>query len=142
VAAPVGKLAAQQLAKMQEVCNDHPRGMFFNTLDVAEYRAGNYEAAIEACTKSLDTTPKALNLPGPHPGDLAFLAMGHFQLGHNKQAATFREQLTATMKHDKFKSDEVAVGFAKEVNELLGAAAEVGAATNKESSTVPKDVNE
>ena len=34
------------------------------------------------------------------------------------------------------------VGFAKEVNELLGAAAEVGAATNKESSTVPEDVNE
>ena len=139
---PTGKLAAQQLENMQELCKDHPRGSFFNTLGVAEYRAGNYEAAIEACTKSLDMTPKELDLPGPHPGDLAFLAMSHFQLGENEQANEFRKQLTEAMKHKKFQSDEETVGFVKEVNELLDAVADVGAGTNKESSTVSKDINE
>ncbi len=117
---PGTKPTGEELQRMKDICRVDPRGIYFNTLGVAMYRAGDYKAAIEASTRSSELTPKELGLPGPHAVDLAFLAMSHFQLGDRDTADEFREKLNVAMKLDAFKNDEECLGFVKEVDALLG----------------------
>lgn len=104
---------------IQAVARDFPLGSHFNTLGVAEYRAGNFQASIDACLKSVQLTPTELNLPGPYAGDLAFLAMSHFQLGHKDEAEEYRKQFSEAMKLAAFKDDQECIGFAEEARTIF-----------------------
>jgi Flp pilus assembly protein TadD len=105
-----------ELDAMTAVCDQFPQGMYFNTLGVAQYRATQYEAAIESLNQSLVKSPTEQDLPGPHPSDLA---MSHFQLDQTEQANRFRDQLNEAMKLDAWRDNEEAQQFVTEVNELF-----------------------
>jgi tetratricopeptide (TPR) repeat protein len=132
-------LLAEELTNLRRMVEKFPRGLYYNSLGTAEYRMGNYQAAIDACAKSLELLPKEQNLPGPHPGDLAILAMSHRQLGSAEEANKFRTQLDEAMKNESFKDDPECQSFAAEVAELFSkdepskpsAAATSGSPTDK-----------
>ena len=117
---PTARTTEQELDHMKAVVRDFPRGIYFNTLGVAQYRAANYEAAVKACLKSVELLPQQDDrYDSPHAGDYAFLAMSHFQLGNKEAADVYRKKLTEAMKLDPFKDDEECLGFVKEVDALF-----------------------
>jgi hypothetical protein len=61
------------------------RGLFWNTLGVAHYRAGNYQESIAALEKS-----RQLQAGQLAAFDSFFLAMAHWQLGHKDEAQNWR----------------------------------------------------
>jgi WD40 repeat protein len=69
---------------------------YLRTLGVALYRAGEFKEALDTLTRSHAINAKVKD--GQHHGDIAFIAMAHWQLGHHDQArealATLRD-LTA-----------------------------------------------
>jgi WD40 repeat protein/serine/threonine protein kinase len=85
------------LRQAEETCRLVPQnGNYLNTLGVAQYRMGQYEAAVETLTRSekFRATPSDES----HPRDLAFLAMAQHQLGRKEPARAtltlLRETLT------------------------------------------------
>ena len=56
------------------------QGTHWNTLGVAQYRAGDWPAAIEALTKSMELRK------GGDGFDWFFLAMAHWKLDHKEEA--------------------------------------------------------
>ena len=79
------RLARQALRLGEQV------GMVWNTLGVAQYRAGESKAAIESLGKSL-----ALR-DGGDAFDWFFLAMAHQRLGHKDEARTWYDRADAWM---------------------------------------------
>ena len=126
------KIDVEQLEQLATMLN---RGAAFNTIGVAQYRLGNYHAAIEACLKSLEFRSKEMRLPDPYAGDLAFLAMSHFQLGDKQEADKYRNQLAEAMQLDKFKDDKECLGFLEEANLLFsGTAVSEGVNSNTQTT--------
>jgi serine/threonine protein kinase/Flp pilus assembly protein TadD len=111
-------ITPQELTQIQQVCEQHPKGAYHNTLAVAEFRMGNYEAAITAAKISVEKLPKEFNLPSTHPGDLAILAMSYHYLGEEAKAKKFRDQMEKAIEMDAFQSDGEAKSFAAEVKKL------------------------
>jgi uncharacterized protein HemY len=102
----------------EESCQLEPEnGMFLNTLGVAYYRVGNYEKALEVLARS----EKANAVPdiGSDPGDLAFLAMAHHQLGHTREAEAMLQLLRVRMKDPRGMQYAGVAGFLREAEELL-----------------------
>jgi len=62
-------------------------GLYWNTLGVAHYRAGNYQDSIAALEKSRHLQPGQLAA-----FDYFFLAMAHWKLGHKDEAQNRRAQ--------------------------------------------------
>ena len=83
-------------------------------LGVAEYRMGNYQAAVEMLTKGLELTPS------DSPEIWLFLAMAHWQLEHKEDAWRWYDKAAAWMKENKPLEDECR--FRAEAAELLGIA--------------------
>ncbi|MEM9827457.1 MAG: tetratricopeptide repeat protein [Planctomycetota bacterium] len=104
---------------MRVVCKEFPLALFLNTLGVAEYRLGNYQAAVEACLQSVELSPQQLGVAEFHARDLAFLAMSYHQLGKAREAETYRRQFLEAMKKDAFRDDEECLGFARELVKLF-----------------------
>jgi serine/threonine protein kinase len=92
-----------------------------NTLGVARYRAGDWEAAIEALERSMSLGS------GGDPLDWYFLAMAHWQRGEKEQARTWYDRSAAWMK-ERSSNDEELLRFRSEAAALLGSSA---AASNK-----------
>ena len=86
---------------------------YWNTLGVAQYRAGDYEAAIKALGKSME-----LRSVGD-ASDWLFLAMAHWQLKHTEEARRWYDKGTAWMEK-KNSDDEELLRFRAEAAELLG----------------------
>jgi hypothetical protein len=82
-------------------------------LGVAEYLAGNWQAAIEALAKSMELRH------GGDAFDWFFLAMGHWQLGHKDQARTWYDKGAAWM-NTKGSQDADLRRFRAEAAQLLG----------------------
>jgi tetratricopeptide (TPR) repeat protein len=85
----------------------------WNTLGVAQYRAGDWNAAIEALNKSMELR---------HGGDSVdwfFLAMAHWQLGNREAARALHDKAVDWMQK-KNPSDEQLIRFRNESAELLG----------------------
>ena len=94
-----------------------------NTLGVAHYRAGNWNAAVETLTTSMELAQGAnLGL------DAFFLAMAHWQLDEKEKARDWYDKAAIWMDEKKSKSKEL-VRFRAEAEELLGV----------EVSTVPAE---
>jgi Flp pilus assembly protein TadD len=89
------------------------QGMFWNTLGVAQYRAGEWKAAIAALEKSESLAPdKHLAFNG------FFLAMAHWQLGHKDEARAWYDRAVAWT--DKYRvNDEELMHFRAEAEELM-----------------------
>jgi len=62
------------------------QGGHWNTLGVAQYRAGQWRAAIEALTKSMELRA------GGDSFDSFFLAMAYWQLGNKDEAGTWYDR--------------------------------------------------
>jgi hypothetical protein len=86
-----------------------------NTLGVAHYRLGDYAKALE----TLEQSAKLNAAQGPHPSDLAFLAMAHQQLGHKEQARATLARLREVMKQPPWAHEPEAPGFLREAEELI-----------------------
>jgi tetratricopeptide (TPR) repeat protein len=88
-------------------------GSIWNTLGVAEYRADNWQASVEALSKSMELRQ------GGDAFDWLFLSMAHWQLGHRDQARTWYEKGMAWMNTNRSKDEEL-LRFRAEATQLLG----------------------
>jgi hypothetical protein len=84
-----------------------------NTLGVAQYRAGQFTAAIATLQKSLALAN------GDAASDLFFLAMAHCQLGDKPQARTCLQKAVGWMEKNQPADDEL-LRFRAEAEALLG----------------------
>lgn len=89
-------------------------GAGWNTLGVAQYRAGDWPAAVEALTKSTELRD------GGDAFDWFFLAMAHWQLGDKELARKWYGQAIGRMEK-KQPSDDELEWFRAEADELLAA---------------------
>jgi hypothetical protein len=109
------------LLQAEEACRLEPHnGSCRNTLGVAQYRQGQYQAAVETLARSekLNATPA----DGALPADLAFLAMAQYQLGQKEQAHATLARLREAMVKPRWAGDAESAGFLREVETLLQAA--------------------
>ncbi|MCH8047715.1 MAG: tetratricopeptide repeat protein [Planctomycetes bacterium] len=121
------KRAAEQAKKAVERAPKN--GSYWNTLGIAQYRAGDWKAAIEALEKSMELGS------GGNSFDWFFLAMAHRQLGsqggerraegtepsevdHNAEAQRWYEQAVEWMKKNRPDDGEL-IRFRNEAAKLL-----------------------
>jgi WD40 repeat protein/tRNA A-37 threonylcarbamoyl transferase component Bud32 len=108
----------QALRYAAEACRlDPANGLPLNTQGVANYRLGSFERAVEALTRS--ERLNAIPFNGPHPADLAFLALAHHSLGHVSEAEDYLKRLREQMKHQHWSNDAEAQVFLRETEERL-----------------------
>jgi uncharacterized protein HemY len=86
---------------------------FWNTLGLAHYRNGSWQAAVEALTKSMQLRNGGVG------SDYFFLAMAHAQLGEKELARTWYDKAVAWMDKNK-QQDEELRRFRAEAAALLG----------------------
>jgi tetratricopeptide (TPR) repeat protein len=87
-------------------------GSYWNTLGIAQYRAGDWTAAITALNKSMQ-----LRRSGDST-DYFFLAMAHWQLGEKDQAREWYDKAVQWMDKNKPEDDELR-RFRAEAAEML-----------------------
>jgi hypothetical protein len=87
-----------------------------NTLGVAQYRRGAYAEALKTLQRS---EPGNTGKSGPHPADLAFLAMTQFKLGHKEQAQGELKRLRQALAVAPWQMDPEARAFLHEAEDLL-----------------------
>ena len=92
--------------------------MYWNTLGVARYRAGDFNAAVEALTKSMELHA------GGDGFDWFFLAMAHWQHGDKEQARKWYGQAIEWMDKNQ-PNDEELRRFRTEAADLLESTAPV-----------------
>jgi Flp pilus assembly protein TadD len=84
------------LEQAEEACRLEPKNSaYVSTLGMAQYRLGQYQAAVATLVSSekLSATP----VVGSNPTSLAFLAMAQYQLGQKEQAQATLTQLRETL---------------------------------------------
>jgi S1-C subfamily serine protease/Flp pilus assembly protein TadD len=114
------KPSAKTLSEIQAACKSDPRSLFFNTLGVTHYRAGQYEETIAACTRAIEVSPDEPFLKGkPYPGDYIFIAMAHAKLGDSEEATRFKNKAVTSLKGSSYENDKETLGFLKELDVLL-----------------------
>jgi serine/threonine protein kinase/Tfp pilus assembly protein PilF len=101
---------------------------YWNTLGVAQYRAGDLKAAISALERSMELRK------GGDVVDWLFLAMAHWRLGDKDQARKWYEQAARKIDENKTTNDEVR-RFRTEAEGLLGV---VESGNARETSTSQK----
>jgi eukaryotic-like serine/threonine-protein kinase len=89
------------------------RGVFWNTLGAAHYRAGDPKAAIDALTKSMELRS------GGDGNDWFFLAMAHCQLGEKDEARKWYDRAVPWMEKNQPKNEEL-IRFRAEAAAVLG----------------------
>jgi Tol biopolymer transport system component/tetratricopeptide (TPR) repeat protein len=98
------------LRQAEEACRLEPQSAaYVNTLGVAQYRTGHYQAAVETLARSakLNATPS----DGPDPSDLAFLAMAQHQLGRKEQAQATLARLRETLSKPRWTNKAALLGL-------------------------------
>ena len=91
-------------------------GSLFNTLGVAQYRAGSYEDAIATLTRSAQYNAERFGYADP--ADLAFLALSHHRLGRTRQALEVLGRLRETMRLPGPAQDQESRDFLREAESL------------------------
>ena len=90
-------------------------GMNWNTLGVAQYRAGQFKETVATLTKSMELRS------GGDAYDWFFLAMAHWQLKNQDEARKWYDKAVEWMEKNK-PDDEELLRFRAEAAELLGIA--------------------
>jgi tetratricopeptide (TPR) repeat protein len=103
---------AVELAK-QVVAAAPQDGNCWNTFGVAQYRAGDFKAAISALEKAIEIRK------GGDSFDWFFLAMAHENLGHRDQARQWYDKAVVWMEHNQKLNSELR-RFRTEAVALLG----------------------
>jgi WD40 repeat protein/tetratricopeptide (TPR) repeat protein len=102
------------VALAREATRREPKAAaYWNTLGVAQYRAGDWKGAIEALEKAV-----ALN-GGGDAADGFFLAMAHWQMDTKDQARTWYDKAVTCMETNRPKDEELR-RFRSEADALLG----------------------
>ncbi|HEV3022714.1 MAG TPA: tetratricopeptide repeat protein, partial [Pirellulales bacterium] len=102
---------AVELAKRSIELNPNTT-VAFNTLGVAQYRAGNWQAAVEALDQSVKLRA------GGDAFDWLFLAMSHQRLGNQDEARKWYDQAVEWTEKQTAPNDEL-VRFRREAAEVL-----------------------
>jgi tetratricopeptide (TPR) repeat protein len=115
-------LRAVELAK--KAAEAEPKvANYWNTLGVAQYRAGQWQAAIESLEKSIELVAGE-DIQGGAAGEswnAFFLAMAHQRLGHRDEARQCYDQAVEWM--EKYEPNHMELlRFRAEAAELLGIA--------------------
>jgi WD40 repeat protein len=111
------KSYSRALRQAEAVCRERADvGIYLNTLGVAQYRTGQYESARATLTRSSKLNADAGNL---HPGDLAFLAMSHHQLGNTDESSRLLIQLRQLMEQERWKKDAESQRFLREAEDRI-----------------------
>jgi tetratricopeptide (TPR) repeat protein len=121
--------------KSVELAPVHPAA--WQTLGVAHYANGSYQAAIEAISRGI----KLIKLHGHGDGDAEsraffFLAMAHWQLGHKDEAGAYFHKAVRWMDQHQPKDAELD-RFRAEAAALLGIADEPRVPGKKEPAPLP-----
>ncbi len=125
-----GDAYGRALLQAEEACRLEPdNGNYLNTLGVAQYRLGQYQAAVETLARS-DIPPEGtasfLLLAGTRlgrpAGSLAFLAMAQYQLGRKEQAQATLTRLREAMTKSRWVKDPESAAFLREAETLIEAA--------------------
>jgi WD40 repeat protein len=120
VSKPKGSEAAYRRAQLQaqEACRLAPGdGSLLNTLGVAQYRVGDFKAAVETLTHA--DKLNAVAFKGSIPSDLAFLAMAQHQLGQKDEAQASLERLRKSLQNETWGKNDEAKTLAQEAETLL-----------------------
>jgi WD40 repeat protein/serine/threonine protein kinase len=88
-----------------------------NTLGVAHYRCRNYEESL-AVFRQVEIM-RAKRRSGPHPSDVAFLAMSSFQLGDVDQARGLLGQLSVLIQQPTWLGHDEEQAFFREAVQLI-----------------------
>ena len=93
--------AFRELFAKQAVEQTPQEGAFWNTLGVAQYRAGDHRAALDALQKSIDLRQ------GGDAFDYFFLSMSHWQLGDEDEARRWFDQAVEWQEKNRPDDDEL-----------------------------------
>jgi hypothetical protein len=116
------------LIEAQEVVRLMPnRGFMINTLGVAQFRVGDYEAALATLTHADEINSKPDNPsnadapPGRlgNPTDVAFLAMTLHELERTDESNAAMERLRALMGLEKWRKDSNSRNASREAEEMF-----------------------
>lgn len=111
----------QELTAIRKLVAQYPNGGAYNTLGVAEFRCGNYQAAIDACQKSIELQPKESGLEVPFPVDFAVVAMCYLYLGQLEKVEEYRIKMEQAMKSVTFLNNAECESFQAELKAALEA---------------------
>jgi hypothetical protein len=99
-------------------CHNSPfEHKFQTTLGLAQYRVGDYPAAIATITR-VDPV-SASGRAGSSPAELACLAMAQFQLGRHDEARTTLSRLRVAAQQAPWKDDPDDQAFLREAESLV-----------------------
>jgi dipeptidyl aminopeptidase/acylaminoacyl peptidase len=121
---PGAGVAAYQRALLQaaEACRLVPNhGYFLTTLGMAQYRAAQYQASVETLTRADKINTARLKVA--YPGDLAFLAMGYYQLGDKDRALEVLGTLREIVSQPRWSRNGEVLAFLREAETLCEAPA-------------------
>ena len=121
-----GELAVELAKKAVELVPDN--GMIWNTLGVAQYRAGDWKAAIAALDKSMELRN------GGDSNDWFFLAMTRWQLGDKDEARKWYDKAVEWMEKNSPDNEELR-RFRAEAAELLGLAVPTKSLDRQQTAT-------
>lgn len=91
-------------------------GAYLNTLGVAQYRAGQFETALQTLEAS-----RANN--GDHPADVTFIALAQHRLGRSADARRSLELLKSLMRDPAYARDDLWLDFLREAERAIDPAA-------------------
>jgi hypothetical protein len=103
------RLASASWDETVKVWDSRP---YLTTHGMAQYREGNYHAALDALTRA-DQLNKGI------PVDLAFLAMTQHQLGQKEQVQASLTRLREIMKNERWAKDEEAKALLREAESRI-----------------------
>ena len=92
-------------------------GDVLNTLAAAQYRTGQYRAALETLARCETINREAVK--GPYPYDLAFQCMARHRLGQGKAAAAALASLRESAATPRWAGNGQVQGLLREAEELL-----------------------
>jgi tetratricopeptide (TPR) repeat protein len=115
-----GDLAEALEHASQAVKLEPGKGVYWNTLGVARYRAGEWESAIEALERS-----RTLQGEAHLAHDAFFLSMSHHRLDHDEDARAWLDRAIEWMERNA-PSDVELRRFRAEAEELLGTVLKAG----------------
>lgn len=106
----------RELTAIRKLVAQYPNGGAFNTLGVAEFRCGNYQAAIDACQKAIELQPNESGHEVPFPVDYAVVAMCYLHLGQLDTVEEYRMKMEQAMNSLAFLNDAECESFRVELS--------------------------
>jgi tetratricopeptide (TPR) repeat protein len=107
------------LRKAETACCIEPDcGLTVSALGAAQYRVGEYEAALATLTRSDQMNLKQFD-GKPQPSDVAFLAMAHYRLGHSDEARKLLDRLRQLLPEDGRNADAAWQMLLREAESLI-----------------------